>query len=42
MKATMTFPKIRLIWQTPLLYKYAGLYLRINDKRYRLFRVGGY
>ena len=32
--------KLRLIWQTPKLYKYAGLYLVLNDKRYRVFKVG--
>ena len=31
---------INLIWQSPKLFKYAGLYLKINSKRYRLFKVG--
>lgn len=34
--------KIRLNWQTPLLYKYAGLFLTIGSKRYRIFKVGYY
>lgn len=33
----MTFPKIRIIWQSPKLYRYAGVYLKVNDKRYRIF-----
>jgi len=31
---------ISLIWQSPKLFKYAGLYLKINNKRYRVFKVG--
>lgn len=33
-------PSIRLIWQTPSIFFYAGLYLKINNKRYRIFKVG--
>lgn len=32
--------KIRLIWQSPRIYWHAGLYLKINSKRYRIFKVG--
>ena len=32
--------KIKLIWQTPKLYRYAGLYLKIGNKKYRVFKVG--
>lgn len=38
----MTFPSIKLIWQTPNLYKYAGLYLKVNNKRYRIIKIGQY
>jgi hypothetical protein len=31
---------MKLIWQTPALYRYAGLYLKVGNKRYRIFRVG--
>ena len=31
---------LKLIWQTPKLYRYAGLYLKVNDKKYRVFKVG--
>jgi hypothetical protein len=34
----MVMPK--LIWQSPKLFRYAGLYLKIGNKRYRIFRVG--
>ena len=34
----MNFPK--LIWQTPRLFKYAGLYLKLGNKRYRNYKVG--
>lgn len=34
----MNFPK--LIWQTPKLFKYAGLYLKLGNKRYRIYKVG--
>ena len=36
----MNLPK--LIWMTPKLFKYGGLYLKVGNKRYRLFRVGEY
>lgn len=36
----MQLPKIKLIWQSPKLFKHAGLYLKINNKRYRIFKVG--
>lgn len=28
------------VWQTPVLYKYGGLYLNIWGKRYRIFKWG--
>lgn len=31
---------LKLIWQTPKLYKYGGLYITINNKRYRILKVG--
>lgn len=31
---------MKLIWQTPKIYRYAGLYLKIGNKRYRIFKVG--
>lgn len=31
---------MRLLWQSPRLYRFAGLYLKVGNKRYRLFRVG--
>lgn len=34
----MQLPK--LIWQSPKIYFYAGLYLKIGNKRYRLIKVG--
>jgi hypothetical protein len=34
----MNFPKI--IWQSPKIFYYAGLYLKIGYKRYRIFKVG--
>lgn len=36
----MKFLKIRLLWQTPKIYYYAGLYLKVNHKRYRIIKVG--
>lgn len=36
----MKFPKIRLLWQTPKIYYYAGLYLKVDHKRYRILKVG--
>lgn len=38
----MNFPKIRLVWQSPKLFYNAGLYLKVNSKRYRIFKVGYY
>jgi hypothetical protein len=32
----------KLIWQSAKLFKYAGLYLKIGDKRYRIFKVGDF
>lgn len=29
-----------LYWRTPKLFKYAGLYLKIGEKRYRIIKVG--
>lgn len=34
----MQIPK--LIYQTPKLYKYGGIYLKIGHKRYRLIKIG--
>jgi hypothetical protein len=34
----MNWPK--LIWQSPKFFYYAGLYLKIGNKRYRLIKVG--
>lgn len=31
---------MRLIWQSPRMFYYAGLYLKIGNKRYRIFRAG--
>lgn len=36
----MQLPK--LIWQSPKMFKYAGLFLKIGNKRYRVFKVGDY
>lgn len=33
-------PRMRLIWQSPRLFAYAGLYLKIGNKRYRIVKVG--
>ena len=33
---------IRLIWHSPKLFKYAGLYVKLGNKRYRIFKVGVY
>ena len=38
----MKFPSIRFNWQTPKLFKYAGLYLTVNGKRYRIIKIGQY
>lgn len=32
--------KFELYWRSSKFFKYAGLYLRISDKRYRIFKVG--
>lgn len=34
----MNFPK--LIWHSPRIFYYAGLYLKIGNKRYRIIKVG--
>jgi len=34
----MKLPKF--IWQSPKLFYYAGLYVKIGDKRYRIIKVG--
>ena len=31
---------LRLIWQSPRLFCYAGLYLKVGNKRYRILKVG--
>ena len=31
---------MRLIWQSPKIFWYAGLYLKVGAKRYRLLQVG--
>lgn len=31
---------MRMIWQSPRIYWFAGLYLRVGNKRYRLIKVG--
>lgn len=36
----MKLPRIRLVWHSPKLYMYAGLYLKVENKRYRIFKVG--
>ena len=36
----MKFPKIRLVWNSPKIYFYAGLFLKVNNTRYRIFKVG--
>lgn len=30
----------KLIWQSPKMFTYAGLYLKIGNKRYRIFKFG--
>lgn len=32
--------KIRVVWQSPKIFWFAGLYLKINNKRYRIIKVG--
>lgn len=34
----MTFPK--LIYQSPKIFYYAGVYLKLGNKRYRLIKIG--
>jgi hypothetical protein len=29
---------IRLIWQSPAMFHYAGLYLKVRNKRYRIYK----
>lgn len=36
----MKIPSIRLIWQSPKMFWWAGLYLKINNKRYRIVKAG--
>jgi hypothetical protein len=36
--AAMNFPK--LIWQSPKMFYYAGVYLKLGNKRYRIFKIG--
>ena len=36
--STMNFPK--LIWHSPKIFYYAGLYLKLGNKRYRILKVG--
>ena len=31
---------IKLIWQSPRIFWWAGLYLKVGNKRYRLVKVG--
>ena len=31
---------MRLIWQSPRMFIYAGLFLKVGNKRYRLVKVG--
>jgi hypothetical protein len=31
---------IKLVWDSPKLHKYGGLYLRWDNKRYRVFKWG--
>jgi hypothetical protein len=35
---SMTLPK--LIWHSPKIFYYAGLYLKLGNKRYRILKVG--
>jgi hypothetical protein len=36
--SAMNFPK--LIWHSPKIFYYAGLYLKLGNKRYRILKVG--
>jgi hypothetical protein len=31
---------MKLIWQSPRMFWWAGLYLKVGNKRYRLVKVG--
>lgn len=31
---------MKLIWQSPKLFYYAGLYLKVGSKRYRIIKIG--
>lgn len=31
---------MRLIWQSPRLFWFAGLYLKVGNKRYRIVKAG--
>ncbi|MBC7617480.1 MAG: hypothetical protein H7293_00555 [Candidatus Saccharibacteria bacterium] len=39
-QSSLAYHRISLTWQSPDLYRYAGLYLKAADKRYRLVRFG--
>ena len=32
--------KLRLIWQSPSMFWWGGLYLKVGNKRYRIKRFG--
>ena len=32
--------KLKIIWQSPKLFYWAGLYLKVGDKRYRILKSG--
>lgn len=34
------FPRIRLVWNSPVYFRFAGLYLVVDSKRYRILKVG--
>lgn len=38
--STLEYHRVSLVWQSPDLYRHAGLYLKLADKRYRLVRFG--
>lgn len=29
---------LRIIWQSPVMFHYAGLYLKVRNKRYRIYK----
>lgn len=31
---------MKLIWHSPSMFYYAGLFLKVGNKRYRIFKVG--